>query len=317
MTEDLKGNVLITGGAGFLARGFYARARAEGWPVRFTCLSRDDAKHAALARAFPEVRIIRGDVCDSIPALRQAFVGHDVIIHAAASKYVDRSELAAFDTVRVNVEGSRNVALAAASAGVPIVVGISTDKACEPANVYGLSKAIMERLFLEADGWGGSRFSVVRYGNVIGSTGSVATLFERQARERGIVSITDPDMTRFWMPIGEAIDLVLASLVTPGLVTVGAMKAATIATVAEAVAPGVPVEYIGWRPGEKRHERLISDGEALRTLKVNGTPCYLLAAPGQKVEGIGIAGAIESSDPPGGAMTAEEFAAAYAVAREV
>ncbi len=277
--KGLTGNVLVTGGAGFLARGIYRRARAERWDCRFTAFSRDDAKHARLQAQFPEVRTVLGDVAGGDEFLLDAvFVGHDAVIHAAASKYVDRAETAAWDTIRTNVWGSQWVAEAAIRAGVERVVAISTDKACGPVNIYGQTKAVMERIFQEADRVSSrTRFTVVRYGNVIGSTGSVVPLFRRQLEETGRVQVTDPKMTRFWMGIDEAVDLVVDAL-DPAYDDLGghvlipsprALSLGDLVRIAIGVDPGVPlpediVEIVGIRPGEKRHETLIHLQESVR-----------------------------------------------------
>jgi FlaA1/EpsC-like NDP-sugar epimerase len=318
MRPTLSGRVLITGGTGFLARAFYTRAEAEGWDATFTCLSRDDSKQAMIAKRWPNVRTIRADVAGGVETLATAFAGHDIVIHAAAAKYVDRSEFAAFDTTRVNVEGSRDVAHAARIAGVSQVVGISTDKACEPANVYGMSKAIMERLFLEADGWpsrhgwgDGVAFSVVRYGNVIGSTGSIVPIFQRQIEELGQVTITDPKMTRFWMSTDEAIDLVCHSLEHRGVITLPKPRSLKLGDVVDSLirGTGASIERIGIRPGEKMHETLISEQEAARTLiQYDDSPyCYVLPPGAVRSTGAELAGAITSKVPLGGWLTGDEF----------
>ncbi len=298
----LSGDVLITGGAGFLARAIYARARTDGWDVRFTALSRDDAKHAALQARFPEVRSVLCDIaCGDELLLATAFTGHDVVIHAAASKYVDRAELNAWDTVSTNVYGSQAVAEAAIRTGVQRVVGISTDKACEPVNVYGLTKATMERMFQEADRLSETRFTVVRYGNVVGSTGSVVPLFRQQLEETGRVKITNPKMTRFWMGVDEAVDLIVDALsddAPAGHVLIPSPRAlplGDLVRIAIGVEPGAPlpeneVELVGERPGEKRHEKLVHRQESVRATEAaarySGRPwLFALAPPGGYDEG--------------------------------
>lgn len=313
-------HVLVTGGAGFAARALYRRAEREGWAWRFTAFSRDDAKHAALQARFPHVRTVRGDVRSHIAHLSGVMAGHDLVIHMAANKYVDRSEFSVFDTISVNVEGSRNVALAAMAARVRHVVGLSTDKACEPANVYGMTKALMERLFLEADRAAVpnhpayTRFSLVRYGNVVGSTGSVATLFEKMAAQGGPVRITDPTMTRFWMAADEAVSAILRSLELPGSVFIPAMSAMTIADVAAAVAPGVEAEIVGPRPGEKHDEYLLSEPERTRSRASHFGGVVLRE---QAEGGTPYPSTICSADPPLGFMSPTEFAAVYVDARTI
>lgn len=316
----LSGDVLITGGAGFLARAIYQRARDESWDVQFTALSRDDAKHAELQRRFPEVRSILCDIaCGDDLLLATAFTGHDTVIHAAASKYVDRAELAAWDTVGTNIYGSQAVADAAMRTGVERVVGISTDKACEPVNVYGMTKAIMERLFQEANRLTDTRFTVVRYGNVIGSTGSVVPLFRKQLAEDGKVRLTNPRMTRFWMSVGEAVDLIVGALadeVPGGHVLVPsprALEVGDLVRIALGMERGEPfderVEIIGERPGEKRHEKLIHRQESARASGPYPDSVlagvYWLAPPGAVID----ADLFElvSSDPPKGWMPLDEM----------
>lgn len=316
---ELSGRVLITGGAGFLARAIYRRAEADGWDCRFTALSRGDATHAALARRFPRVRTIRADVADDPDFLAAAFRGHDVVIHAAATKYVDLAEAAAYNTARVNVLGSMNVLNAALRAGVERVLAISTDKACAPVNVYGMSKAVMERLFQEAGQLAGdATFVACRYGNVIGSAGSVIPMFERQLAELGRAKITNPDMTRFWMGVDEAIDLILFSLyqAPSGTVVIPEPRAMTILDVVRAIAGEADpaVEYIGERPGEKRHEALLHAQESVRAVEATskpgswGTAYYLLHPPGPPPPGaVAVPFELTSDAPAGGWMPPEEM----------
>lgn len=263
----LWGKIAITGGAGFLARAIYRRAQREGWQAEFTCISRDDHKHAALARKFPEVRCIRGDVAGDRDRLVAAFRGHDLVIHAGANKHVDLSEFQIIATVDVNVVGSINVGWAAIRAGVPNVVGISTDKACEPYNTYGLSKSVMERAFQEFDSLGDTQFRLARYGNVIASTGSVLTLFQKQVAQHGHLRLTDPGMTRFYMRADEAVDAIIRTAGCPrGFTYIPTCGAMTLADLASCAAPGAEVVVVGTRPGEKIHETLLSELEGRRAV---------------------------------------------------
>lgn len=271
----LSGRVFITGGAGFLARAIYKQAAEEGWPCEFTAFSRDDSKHVALHQRFPHVRTIRGDVAGTDVEILAGYMrGHDYVIHAAANKYVDLAEQNPWETMRVNVHGSENVALAAIRAGVKRVVGISTDKACEPSSTYGLSKAAMERLFLRAFPFAGrTEFVVVRYGNVVGSTGSfIAKLWaERYSTEP--VKMTNPEMTRFWMRPREAVKIVVAGLTYEGAcncILVPSLPSLANFQVVEAICPDRAIETVGSRPGEKLHESLISDNEAPMVAKPDG-----------------------------------------------
>lgn len=272
-------NCLITGGAGFLARAIYRRARRENWPTHFTCLSRDDAKHAALQARYPEVETVVGDVgLTSVENLTALMRGFDTVIHAAAWKYVDRGEHEARAVTETNVIGSMNVVEAAMRARVPHVLGISTDKAVAPVNNYGASKFLMERLFQQAAGQSDARFTLVRYGNVLGSTGSVAPMFMQWASEGRPIHLTDPDMTRFWMSPDEAVDTVVAGLIAPnGSVTIPACRSMSMHDMAlmalgydghDVLPTDGRVEIVGVRPGEKRHEALVQPQESMRATRV-------------------------------------------------
>ena len=264
--------VLISGGAGYLGRAFLRRAYERwddtrlDWDV--TIFSRDEQKQNQARRRYPQARYVLGDVCDT-DRLAAAMTGHDVVIHAAAVKYIPEAEENPGECVRVNVDGARSVITAAVGAGVNTVVGISTDKAVRPLNCYGLSKAIQERLFTEAQhrsGPHGTRFQTVRYGNVVGSTGSVIPLFQWQLHHDGFVTLTDPHMTRFWMPVDEAVDTVLYALNAqwPGSVTVPRPRAMRMGDLATTLAGETPeaVKVIGIRPGEKEHEELMHATES-------------------------------------------------------
>lgn len=260
----LTGNVFVTGGAGYLARGLYARARRDGWPCRFTAFSRDDHKHVALRREFPEVVCLRGDVAGDSDMLAAAMAGHETVIHAAASKHVDLAEYAVWETHRINVEGSMNVAWAAIAAQVQRVIGISTDKACHPVNTYGLTKALMEKLLIEANRLSETTvFCLTRYGNVLGSTGSVITVWKAMLERDGFVTATDPDMTRFWLSVDQAVDLILEAAAAPaGTITVPRLPALRMTDLRDWYLPNAEFRYAGLRPGEKRHEELLTGEEA-------------------------------------------------------
>lgn len=253
--------VLITGGSGSI--GHAILSRAEAWGVEFVVYSRDEVKQAAMAPDYPGVRFHLGDVQDA-DALRRAMRGCRAVIHAAAYKRVPEAERETMACVNANVVGSMNVIRAAMrEPSVEVVVGISTDKACHPINAYGQSKALMERLFQSASRESDvKRFTLTRYGNVLASRGSVVPAFRKQA-EAGHIMLTDPGMTRFWLTLDDAVDLIVAAMDAPtGTVTIPRCRAASMATVAEAVAPGVPVTIIGARDGEKRHESLLNIHEA-------------------------------------------------------
>lgn len=280
----LTGNILITGGAGFLARGIYERARREKWDARFTALSRDSHKHVQLHRDYPEVRTLQGDVSGDIDLLHHAMVGHDLVIHAAANKHVDECERNAWDTVRVNVFGSMNVVQAAIAAGVQRVIGISTDKACKPVTVYGHSKAQMERLFLEADGWqSDTRFHIVRYGNVLSSTGSVLPVWKKMLERDGYVTATSPNMTRFFMGVGEAVQVILDGLhVQSGCIYIHKTRALSMRQMREYLLPDAEFRYLGLRSIEKANEDLLAVEES--PYANDFVDCYVLNPNGPRGE---------------------------------
>jgi len=264
--------IFITGGAGFLGRAIMRRPELfSPDPIDFTVYSRDEAKQAHARALFPDAHFILGDV-RSQDRLELAMRGHDIVIHAAAMKYLVRGETDVWEAVDINVDGSRNVVLAAARTGVDHVVGLSTDKACRPVNVYGMSKLLMERLFQEAHTWGGPQVNLVRYGNVVSSSGSAVPLFRQQARD-GHITLTNPHMTRFWLTVSHAVELVAQALKEPrgGTILIPRLPSATIQVVAEAAVQielladpdhqGVSFETIGQRFGEKLHENLLGPEE--------------------------------------------------------
>ena len=314
----LTGNILITGGAGFLGRGIIRRARREDWDARIVVLSRDDSKHAALQARYPEVECVIGDVgLDSVNYLASLMTGFDTVIHAAASKYVDRSERAAIATVKTNVYGTQQVAEAASRARVRDAVVISTDKACAPINNYGATKFLAERIFQESNRLSATRFVGCRYGNVVGSTGSVIPLFMSWVDEGKPIRLTDPRMTRFWMGVDEAIDVTLRALDrrTPGgTVVIPSMRSATMQALAR-MALGynehgdLPddgrVEIIGIRPGEKRHEAIVNFQESVRCTREDDRYYHLAAPDSDPTSPIGFE--ITSDSPPGGAIPITEL----------
>jgi UDP-N-acetylglucosamine 4,6-dehydratase len=260
----ISGRVLITGGTGSLGRAILRRAELDGWDAALTVFSRDEAKQAAIRERHPGTRCVLGDVRDG-PALEAAMRGIDVVIHAAAYKRVPEAERQPITCAEANVIGSANVVNAARRIGTPRVVAISTDKACGPINAYGATKLLMERMFaaeaLERPD--GPAFTIARYGNVIASNGSVVPAFRAQAAAGGPLRLTDPDSTRFWLTLDDAVDLVMAALGLPsGSVLVPRCRASSMLVMAEAVAPEVGWVAIANRGGEKRHEVLLSAHES-------------------------------------------------------
>ena len=270
----------ITGGAGFLGRALTEWLMSEDIDV--TIYSRDEAKHAKARSQFPEARFIIGDI-QNRDLLEASIMGHDYVIHAAAMKYVPQAETNVNAAIRVNVDGSRMVFNAALRARVSRVVSISTDKACSPVNVYGYTKKLMERMSQEFDTYGPTDFVCVRYGNVIASTGSVIPIFREQARTREL-KVTDPNMTRFWLTIENAVQLVRHSLneQTPGTILIERLAATDMLTVARAAAmvelgedytvDSIKTTTTGHRFGEKTHEELVGMEERFHTRRWGTSP---------------------------------------------
>ena len=262
--------VLITGGTGSFGRAFVSTLLKHGRPRKVIVFSRDEQKHYQLERTMPDPRLrcFVGDIRDR-DRLRTALRGVDVVVHAAAMKHVPICEYNPIEAVQTNVTGARNLIEAAIDNRVGRVMALSTDKAVAPANLYGATKLCMEKLLIAANAYVGelaTRFSVVRYGNVMGSAGSVIPLFRSQ-QQGGRITITDERMTRFWIGMDDAVALVLRGLdlMTGGEIFVPKLPTTDIVTLAEAMAPGVPRDTIGIRPGEKLHEVLLSAEEARRT----------------------------------------------------
>jgi len=258
--------IFLTGGTGSLGHAILKWATQAHPDWKFTIYSRDEFKQGELRSLYPQHQYILGDIRNEA-WLRIAMTGHDAVIHTAAYKHVPQAESNVAEAVEINVIGSRNIARIAVELEIPKVVGISTDKACAPINTYGMTKALMEKLFAHACLWGNTEFRCVRYGNVLGSRGSVLPIFRQQYKETRHVTMTDPTMTRFWLTLGDAVDLVMLGLndPDPGVVIVPKAKACTMATLAKAIADDCEMVIIGIRPGERINERLIHVGEAIYT----------------------------------------------------
>lgn len=280
MSARLTGKWLITGGSGFLGRAIIKRALEESWDCDFTVFSRDEQKQDTVRRKFPNVKCLLGDIFDT-ERLELAMTGHDGVIHAGALKYIPEAEFNTRECVRVNLMGSMSVITAARTAHVEACIAISTDKAVMPLNVYGATKFLMERAFVEADlesiKGQGPRYGVVRYGNVIGSTGSIIPVLLRSAATRNYVDITDATMTRFWMDVDEAIDLILynAELLANGRsygeVIISEARSMQLGDLVDTIIPPeITRNVIGRRPGEKMHECLVSAYEATKVMETEG-----------------------------------------------
>jgi UDP-N-acetylglucosamine 4,6-dehydratase/5-epimerase len=266
-------SVLITGGTGSFGRRFTEIALEHGNPRRFVVLSRDELKQSEMAQQFnhdPRLRFFLGDVREP-ERLRRAFHDVDVVIHAAALKQVPAAEYNPFEFVKTNVLGAQNVIDAALDIGVPKVVALSTDKAANPINVYGATKLCADKLFVAGNSYGGaagSRFCCVRYGNVVGSRGSVIPFFLSR-RASGVLPITHPDMTRFWITLEQGVALVLAALkwMHGGEIFVPKIPSMKVIDLARAIAPSCRLEVVGIRPGEKLHEVMIPGDESRTTFE--------------------------------------------------
>lgn len=262
---------LVTGGTGALGQALVQRLLDDG-AERVAVFSRDEHKQQRMAEAFGQtglatsdrLRFFLGDVRDR-ERLSRACVGVDAVIHAAALKVVPSLEYNPGEAVKTNVYGAQNVIEAALDRGVRRVVAISSDKACEPLNIYGASKLCAEKLITAAQEYGGNAttFSALRYGNVTGSTGSVVPAWAALAAKGFPLPITDPAMTRFWITLHDAVDLVIYALkhAEGGEVFVPKLPAYSVLDLAQALAPGHATVITGIRPGEKLHESLIGEHE--------------------------------------------------------
>ena len=266
-------SVLITGGTGSLGKSLVSFLLKNTKVRRIAILSRDELKQHHMRAEYadnPRLRWFLGDVRDS-QRLEHAFHNVDFVIHAAALKQVDTAEYNPMEFIKTNVLGSQNVIDAAISTGVKKVVALSTDKASSPINLYGATKLTADKLFVAANNYGhayGTTFSVVRYGNVMGSRGSVIPYFKQLALEKKALPITDIRMTRFLISLDQAVNFVVDSLemMTGGELYVPRIPSIKIVDLAQAVAPGSQMVEIGMRPGEKLHEEMISADDSRRTI---------------------------------------------------
>ena len=269
-------SVLITGGTGSLGKSLVEYLLMETKVRRVAILSRDELKQQHLRIHFqndPRLRWFLGDIRD-LDRLKRAFHGVDFVIHAAALKQVDTGEYNPMEFIKTNVLGSQNVIDASIDAGVKRVVALSTDKASSPINLYGATKLTADKLFVAANNYSytyGTTFSVVRYGNVMGSRGSVIPFFKNLAAQGKPLPITDLRMTRFWISIEDAVKFVIDSLemMTGGELYVPRIPSMKIVDLAHAVSAESELKEIGMRPGEKLHEEMISADDSRRTIILN------------------------------------------------
>jgi UDP-N-acetylglucosamine 4,6-dehydratase/5-epimerase len=261
--------ILVTGGTGSFGRKFVERILQLN-PKKIIVFSRCELKQYEMAREVNDerVRFLLGDVRDR-KRLDRAFAGVDYVIHAAALKQIPAAEYNPYECIKTNVLGAQNVIEAAIDAGVEKVVALSTDKAVSPINLYGAAKLCAEKLFTAGNSYSPkTRFSCVRYGNVIGSRGSVIPLFKKQA-QAGKLTITDERMSRFWITLDQAVDLVLLALsnMNGGEIFIPKLPSMLMTDLAQAICPDCEIEIVGIRPGEKLHEAMIHSDDARRTVE--------------------------------------------------
>jgi UDP-N-acetylglucosamine 4,6-dehydratase/5-epimerase len=260
--------ILVTGGTGSFGKKFIETMLAEYHPAKLIVFSRDELKqHEMRVAGFdhPTLRYFIGDVRD-VERLRRAMHGVDIVVHAAALKQVPACEYNPMEAIKTNILGSSNVVEASLDAGVKKVLALSTDKAVNPINLYGATKLAAEKLIIQSNSYAGgmaTRFSCVRYGNVVGSRGSVVPIFLQQ-RSSGSLTITDERMSRFWLTLDQGVRFVIRCIekMHGGEVFVPKIPSMKIIDLAKAIAPGASLNVMGIRPGEKLHEVLISEDES-------------------------------------------------------
>ncbi len=266
-----KSTVLVTGGTGSFGKRFVETLLLEKTPHKLIVFSRDELKQHEMRQQFPDrpdspMRYFIGDVRDK-DRLMRAFHDVDIVVHAAAMKQVPACEYNPFEAVQTNIMGAKNIIDVAIDSGVRRVLAVSTDKAVSPVNLYGATKLVAEKLFVQGNtyaGGRGTRFACTRYGNVVGSRGSVVPLFQEQVMREGRITITDPQMTRFWLTLDQGIQFVIKCIeqMDGGEVFVPKIPSMRLMDLADAVAGDCRKEIIGIRPGEKVHEVLLSADEA-------------------------------------------------------
>jgi UDP-N-acetylglucosamine 4,6-dehydratase (inverting) len=269
-------SILITGGTGSFGHTFVPLTLAKYNPHRLVIFSRDEMKQWEMAKLYQNddrVRFFIGDVRDK-DRLARALKGIDFVVHAAATKIVPTAEYNPFECVKTNINGAMNIIDACIDQGVKRVVALSTDKASSPSNLYGATKLASDKLFIAGNAYSGTqdtRFAVVRYGNVMGSRGSVIPFFVTQA-DKGVLPITDARMTRFMITLEEGVDLVWHAFddMVGGEIYVKKIPSMKVTDVAHAIAPTAQHEIVGIRPGEKLHEQMISSEDAPHTYEYEG-----------------------------------------------
>jgi len=267
--------VLVTGGIGSFGEKFIEVALKEYNPKVIRVFSRDELKQYEMSQRFKEdegLRFFIGDVRDS-NRLSRGMNGVDVVVHAAALKQVPACEYNPIEAIKTNIDGAINTIEAAIDNSVEKVIALSTDKAVQPVNLYGATKLVAEKLFVQGNAYTGenpTQFSCVRYGNVVGSRGSVIPLFQKQ-RQEGLITLTDKRMTRFWITLNQGVRFVIACLgrMKGGEVFCPKIPSMKLTDLAETIAPNCKQQFIGIRPGEKIHEVLLTAEEACHTKEFN------------------------------------------------
>ena len=264
--------VLITGGTGSFGKKFVERLLEDDQIEKIIVFSRDELKQFEMQSQYksPKLRYFLGDVRD-FQRLKQATYGVDIIVHAAALKQIPAAEYNPMEAIKTNINGAENIVNVAIENEVKLVLALSTDKAANPANLYGATKLCSDKLMVAGNVLAGkrdSKFSVVRYGNVLGSRGSVIPFFKQQ-QEVGSLPITDEKMTRFWLTIEDGVEFVLKSLqrMQGGEIFVPKIPSFKVIDVARVVSPNTPTRIIGIRPGEKLHEVMITEDDSAYTLE--------------------------------------------------
>ena len=272
----ITGDILITGGSGTLGHAIVRTALKERWNCQITIFSRSELRQAQMRQRYPQCRYVLGDVRD-YERLRAAMAGHDLVIHAAAMKRLPECDAQPGECYQTNIIGSLNVVRACQQANIERLIGIGTDKACAATTAYGASKLAMEKAFCAAR-VDLTTCTLVRYGNVVGSNGSVIPLWRQQAAAGKPLTITDPEMTRFWMAPSDAVRLIVfAATLQHGLIAVPKMGALSIGEMAAIVAPGADTVTTGLRFAEKQHEDLVADDEPVSEM----TGHYLVGQGGK------------------------------------
>ena len=266
--------VLITGGTGSFGKKFVQIMLRDHHPKKLIIFSRDELKQFEMQQRFDHgsLRYFIGDVRDK-ERLHRAMDGVDIVVHAAALKQVPALEYNPFEAVKTNILGAENIINVAIDRGVEQVIALSTDKAANPINLYGATKLCSDKLFIAGNAYSGkhrTRFSCVRYGNVVGSRGSVVPFF-RKMKEKGILPITDKRMTRFWITLDQGVDFVIKclSIMHGGEIFVPKIPSMKIVDLAKVIAPECKLKYVGIRPGEKLHEVMVPEDDARHAIELD------------------------------------------------